>query len=350
MKLIVLTYSLTLLVLATSLSAFGAESCRDLMSSFFRHEEGKTISNKTAKMDITKFGLEENVINREKFERLYLQCLSPDKNQIKDLASKRYSKINLGMSVVTSVSGYTYTNWEKPKDMEWFGRLGYGLAFGAACGKIYGKLVKDDGSKFHHIIKDYIFGRVATVAYFGGFTVFFDANADLKAKVETLKKSPTFEADMKKLRAYIDDEKFNERYQKETIDYLSQLEEINLGIGIQEGVDFDHLKPSDLKDPDIQKVVMAAIVAQEYEQQKGILAVTGSKNNDYLLYDSIYSLAKIPKEIIVHKMIDQAVCLNSHNPARGITQAVGITALNQILFADYYGITYKVLKKELIGQ
>ena len=213
-----------------------------------------------------------------------------------------------------------------------------------------GKLIKDDGGRFAYLVKDYLFGRAATVAYFGGFLVLFNTDKADQVKLEKLKQSPTFKADVEKLKAYAQNESLIDRYQKELMAYLSQLEVIDLGIGVHEGVDFDHLKPSDLEDKDIQKVVLAAIMSQEYEQKKGPMSFTGSSTGDYFTFDSIYSIAKIPKDILVNKMIDQVMCLNANNPVRGMTQAIGIQTINQILFADYYGVTYRVSKKVLINQ
>lgn len=339
-----------LILLGLNSTLYAADNCRDLMRSFFNHQEGNVISNKTAKMDVEKFGLAENVVNRQKFERLYTQCLSPDKNKLKDLAEKRFSKINTGMGMATSIIGYTQRNWEQEKDFEWFARLGYGLALGTVASQLAQKIISNHGNRFAEVVKNYIFGRSLTLVYFAGASLLFESNKAQQEKLEELKSDPHFKEDIKKLKAYAEDESRLDRIKNEIISYLSQLEVINIGIGVHEGIDFDNLKPSDLEDKDIQEVIIAAILAQEYEQQKGALAITGSKQNDFLLFDSLYSIAKIPKDIIVDKIINQTMCLNSNNLTRAYTQAIGITAINQILFADYYGITYHVLQKELIDQ
>lgn len=289
-----------------------------------------------------------------KTEKLYNKCLSPDKNELKDLAASRFFKINMSMGLATSVIGYTQRNWEQEKDFEWFARLTYGATLSAVAGALAQKIITNNGNRFNYLLKDYIFGRTITVGYFAGLALLFDNSKEQKIKqkikLEQLKTSPNFKEDIKKLKTYAEDESRLARAKKEIIAYLSELEIINIGIGVHQGIDFDHLKPSDLEDKDIQEIVIAAILAQEYEQQKGALAITGSKQNDFLLYDSIYSVLKIPKEILVNKIISQSLCLNSNNPTRAYTQAIGITAINQILFADYYGITYQVLRKELIDQ
>src|SRR5205823_2648818 len=97
----------------------------------------------------------------------------------------------------------------------------------------------------------------------------------------------------------------------------------------------------DLEDKDIQKVVIAAIIAQEYEKQKAPLNITGNGMEDFFLFDSLYAIAKIPKDLAINKVVNQVMCLNANNVGRGLTQAIGISALNQILFADFYGITYQ---------
>jgi hypothetical protein len=37
-------------------------------------------------------------------------------------------------------------------------------------------------------------------------------------------------------------------------------------------------------------------------------------------------------------------------PAKGMALAIGTYSLSQILFADYYGVTYQVMEKKLINQ
>lgn len=335
------------LILILTMSNLKASECSELMKSFLENQDNAT-SKTEKKIDITKYGFEDTLVDQKKFERLYASCMSPDKNSVKNLASSKINKVFIGMSAATSIIGYTQTNWEKPKDMEWFGRLGYTLVFGAVSAKIYSKLIVDKGNKFHYLIKDYIYGRSAVVTWSVGNILLFSNDKENQKKLDKLKNSPTFEADMKALEKYVDNDSFYERYKNEVMAYLSLQEENSIGLGVQENVDFDHLTAEDLKNPEVQKVVIAALNAQEYELRKGPIS-TGSASGDALLFDSAYSIAKIPKDLLVERLTTQVMCLNMHNPKRGMTQAIAINTLNQILFADFYGITYRVAKKELIG-
>ena len=165
-----------------------------------------------------------------------------------------------------------------------------------------------------------------------------------------MKNSKTFKEDMQKLRTYVYRETFYERYKSEVMSYLSHLEVINTGLGTHQGINFDKLTPEDLEDEDVQQVVIAAIIAQEYENQNGLLNITQNNSTDFFLFDALYSIIKIPKDIAVGKVVNQVMCLNRGNPTRGLTQAVGLSTLNQIMFADFYGVTYRVAKKEFINQ
>ena len=335
-------------ILLTFSNLLSANECMDLMRSFLTEE--KVVAKNTEKMDITKYGLVDNTFGRKRFEHLYLQCMSPEKNDFKILAHQRFSRYQKMISIATTVVGFTQVNWEKPKDMQWFARLGYILTFGEILERIGGKLVKENGNRFAYIIKDYLFNRSAIASMINIGPLIFDLHQEDKKKVEELKKSPTFNEDIKKLKEYAFKDSLIERYQKELMAYLSHLEVINTGLGVHEGVDFDNLTPKDLEDKDIQKVVMAAIIAQEYEQNKGLLNVTDRSLSDFYLFDSLYSIAKIPKDLIVNKAVDKMMCLNHFNVNRGLTQAIGVSVLNQIVFADFYGVTYQVLKKKLINQ
>lgn len=336
--------------LILSVSSYATDDCMGLMHAFFNHDDGLAVSNQTSKMDITKYGLKENPTDRLKFETLYRQCTMNEKNDIKTLVDKRFMKIQYGMSAATTIVGYTQMNWDKEKNFEWFARLGFGVTFGTLANAIYFKIMTNNSNRFMSVIKDYAFSRVATLSFIGGSSVFFDPHKNETEKFNNLKNDPKFKEDIKKLKAYADQSNIYERYKKELIAYLSKQKVIDLGLGVHQGVDFDKLTPKDLEDKDIQDVVIAAILAQEYENYKAPLNVTGGYMEDLYLFDSVYSIIKIPKDIIVTNIMSRALCLNTNNPARGYTQAIGVMALNQIFFADFYGISYRVLRSELIDQ
>jgi hypothetical protein len=252
------------------------------------------------------------------------------------------------MSAATAVVGYSTANWQKEKNLDWYEHLGFNLAFGAIFGAFYYKLINDDGNKFKFIIQDYLFGRISIITYAGSSLALFSSEKQNGKKILKLQESPTFNEDIKALAKYANEETLFKRYKNEVIKYLKNSDEINLGIGVHLGVNFNHLTPDDLNDPDIQKVVIAAILSKEYNEQKGAISF-GDPNLDFLAFDSLYSLAKIPKDLWLLKYSIQLMCLNLNNPRRGIIQLIGIQTINQILFADYYGITYTVLKKDIVG-
>ncbi len=340
---------LAFIILITTTSTHSNE-CQELMRPFLLKDTKISTIKETSGMDITKYGLVDNIINRDKFERLYLQCMSTDKNQLQVLAHRRFSMANKVLSYGSSIIAYTQINWEKPKNLEWFERLGFGLAFRAVIGKLHSTLLNDSGNRFHFIIKDYIFGRGATISFLSGFGILFGDNKADQEKIQTLKASPTFKDDIKKLQEYANNDTLVLQYKKKLLAVLSQLDVINLGLGVHDGVDFNNLTPTDLEDEDIQNVVIAAILSQEYEQHKAPMKLTGDNTDDFFVFDSVYSIAKIPKDIVLNRLVDRVMCLNSHNVSRGLNQAIGLTVLNQILLADYYSVTYRILKKQMIDQ
>lgn len=335
-------------MLLTSLAQ--ASDCQNLMHTFFRQQKNNSLESKTAKIDITKYGLADTRVGRENFERLYLQCTTSNNKAITKPINQKFAALQFQLSMATTVVGYSTSNWQDPKDMQWFGKMFFGIAYGQVLGKVAGKLIVDNGNRFQYLVKDYLFTRAAVASYLVSSPLIFSNEKSEQQKIMTVKNSKNFKSDMLALKKYAENDDLLKRYQAEVMSYLSHLEFINLGLGIQQGVDFDKLTPADLKDKDIQKVVMAAIVAQEYENQKGPLNITKSNSGDFFLFDALYSIAKIPKDIAVTKVIDQVLCINALNPTRGLTQAIGISALNQIMFADFYGVTYRVAKKQFINQ
>ena len=168
-------------------------------------------------------------------------------------------------------------------------------------------------------------------------------------KVNEYVKGVEKQHDVEYIKRILTDDNWYENFKKKLFTTLGYLDEVSIGIGKKYGIDFDHLTKEQLQDEDIQKVVLAALVSQEMERRKHAIIKTGNSNYDSFIFDSFYSILKIPKDILVNKMTMQMVCLNMHNQSRGFTQAVGLNILNQVLFADYFGVTYRILKYEMVG-
>lgn len=340
---------LNFLILLTISTSSLSNECRSLFSKFNEIERIAKVREKTKKLDLKLYGIKNTPAGRREFERIYAECMTPNSTLLKDRADEKVNTVFSRISYATMIGGYTYSNWEKPKDIMWFFNLGFGMGFGAIASKIQSALIIDQGHRYHYLVKDYLFGRGTDLTYMG-ITFFFPDKEknEVQIKLDELKHSPQFQADMIELKKYIDNPNHIERFKKEIFNALSHMEFINLGLGRHGDIDFNHLTPKDLEDKSVQKVVLAAIVAEEYERKNALLQ-TGSLTTDSFIFDSFYAALKVPKDIYLQKISTQVMCLNMFNPSRGVKQVIAINVVNQILFADYFGVVYKILKSEING-
>ncbi len=337
------------LVFITLFSSIYANECRQLFVKFNSIQKSAEIKEATSKMDLKLYGIKNTPQGRREFEKIYAECMSPNSTLLKDRADEKVNTVFSRISYATMIGGYTYSNWEKPKDLMWFFNLGFGMGFSAVASKIQAALVLDHGHRYHYLVKDYLFGRGTDLTYMG-ITFFFPnkEKSEIQMKLDELKKSDQFTEDMIELKKYIDNPNHIERVKKELFNALSHMDYIDLGLGKHGDIDFNHLTPKDLEDKSVQKVVLAAIIAEEYERKKALLQ-TGSITTDSFIFDSFYAALKVPKDIYLQKISTQVMCLNMFNPSRGVKQVIAINVVNQVLFADYFGVAYKILKNEING-
>lgn len=342
-----------LLVIFTLLSSnvFAAKSsCREAMGAFFKYDaQMSTLKKQASSYNIELYGLKDTPENRLKFEKIYVRCMSPGPKEVEDVMSKKLNNTFNAISVGTMVTGYAYSNWDKPKDAEWFLNLGIGLAFGAVAGSLQDKLLKDTKNKYYNLIQDYLYGRGTDVVYMGVQSGIDQFTSIEKEKFKAYLNKLENQEDVERIRKMLENDYWYDNLRKKIFTALGYLDEVNIGAGKKYGIDFDHLTKEQLQDEDVQKVVLAALVSQEMERRKHAIIKTGNSNYDSFIFDSFYSILKIPKDILVNKMTMQMICLNMHNQSRGFTQAVGLNILNQVLFADYFGVTYRILKYEMVG-
>ncbi len=346
--------ALTLLIIFTFESALAGQksSCNQLMENFFQRDKlVSRLKKDAANYNIELYGLKNTPHDKAKFESIYVRCMSPGAKEIDDVASKKLNNTFHAMSIGTMIVGYSYSNWDKPKDVEWFFKMGLGLGFGAAAGFLQNKLIKDTGNKYYNLILEYLYGRGSDVAFMGvdkaieKLTTDDEKELELQLKIKNIKTND----DYLRFKKTFHSESWYENFRHKLVTSFGYLDSVSIGAGVYKGVDFNNLTPEQLQNEDIQKVVIAALIAEEKNRRKMAVINTGKTELDSFIFDSVYAAFKIPKDIIVNRITTQIICLNMHNQRRGFTQAVGLNVLNQVLFADYFGVTYKIIKYELLG-
>ncbi len=346
---------LILSLISQQSSAESFEKCQSIMSHLFKKERQlQSLKQQASKKDLKIYGLKNTPADKAKFEKLFIKCNEPGIKEFDQTTSRQINYTFNAISVGTMVGGYTYSNWDKPKDVEWFFRLGLGIGFGAVSGHIQTKLIKETGDKYKDLVFSFLYGRSADAVF---MKIDEKLISSLIEKEEDLFKIKLAGSDKKSLEAYtrykelLNDKDYYEKFRANILASFSYVDIVNLGIGKVGDKDFNHLTVDDLKDKDVQDVVIASLIAEAKKKmaKENALIHTGNNELDIFIFDSLYNAFKIPKDIIVNHYTSKIICMNMYNPKRGFTFAVGLNVLNQILFADYFGATYRLLKYEMIG-
>ena len=280
----------------------------------------------------------------EQYERLAYGCRSTKWTPERKAAAQSFKKFTIGIGMASSIGAYTYQNWDREFDGVWIGRLGYELTVGALVGMIATKIVSNpENTPVMLALKKYFFSRgtglIDMVAYGAPFGI---SDEEAKARLENIMKDPNRKAEIKKLRKYMDEknlyQKFKEKFVENVKKYKENGEPLKGDGKILEpisgkSVDWDSLSTEDLEDEGIQNLLLTSIVQQMYDEQKGDLIATGNAGSDRYAFHATYGLIMMPK---VSLYIYNTLCMAALNPKAAMIKAIGLFALNRIVFDQIY--------------
>lgn len=281
---------------------------------------------------------------KDGYEKLAFGCRASKSTPEKKRASQLFKKFVLGIGVTSSIAGYTYANYDKEFDAKWFGRLGYELTIGMVSNYLSAKILTNPNNTIIRMgLQRYLLARSFGVVDMTLYSSFFSGNKDeARARLEELKKDPKFQEEMKKLSTFLEEEGTLVKYKRMIIENIKALlrhqelapestGELHYG-----DFDFSGLKPEDLDDPEIQNIVIAAILAQEYEENRGKIISTGDVGADRFAFHAAYGLVMMPKDIYTSLYIYRVLCMGQMNPRAALMKAVGLYTLNRVVFDQLY--------------
>ena len=299
--------------------------------------QGKKAFNETDHDSITDLARRQS----HRVEDVLLSCRSRNMNASHQRSIGLFKKFSMGMASVSVVTGFANANWHLPKDVEWFGRLGYELVYVLMYTKVLVSVVKNPSNSLLKRYGQFNVGAslvegVDTYIYSQFFNIDED---DARDALNRIKNAPEKQQALQELSQYLDDSGFVEQFKKSLAANMKGL------LGILEE-DLKHIREKDLDDPKVQDKLLEALMAQYYDSSKGYFSL-GSKGADRLAYNRTWSaMVSIPRDIALALPLYYSLCLTSIWPVGGVAVAAGIQTLNQLLANGAY---YQV-RKDLINQ
>ena len=282
-----------------------------------------------------------------RIQDVLLSCASRNMNASHQRAIKVFGGVTTGLVGASTVTGFTAANWQKPKDMEWFGKLGYELVYAMMYNKIMVKVMKNPTSNFWKrqaqfgLSMSSVDGVDSTI-----YSQFFSIDeGDARDALNRIKNNPEKKRALEELSQYLDDTGFVDRFKEALVGNMRNLfktsQASNLASGEvieEEGLpeELRNLKEKDLDDPKVQDKLLEAVMAQYYDKEKGFMNF-GSKGLERFTFSRSWSTAiGIPKNVAVAVPIYFSLCVTSIWPVGGLLAAAGLQALNQLSSADWY--------------
>lgn len=305
----------------------------------------KSINKKVAKENPGRTSAELDKIAQKEikkymkgYEKLSYGCRSTKMTPERKMAAATFKKFTIGIGIASTVAGYSYNNRDKPKDGQWFGKLGYELTWGVITGYLASKIISNpENGPVNIALKKYFLARGNGLIDMGLYGWMFGAsNEDAEQRLADLKNSPEKRKQLLELKKYLEDKKVFAKVKDSIIENVKKL-----GLPIKppveiHDIDWENLSDEDLEREDVQDVVMAAILSQIYDENKGKVFNTGHIGADRYSFHASYGLIMMPKDTFISLYIYNVLCMGQMNPRQALFKALGIYTLNRVVFDQMY--------------
>jgi hypothetical protein len=283
----------------------------------------KTISKKVKAKKLT------SADELERFHELYYGCRSFHPNEVNKAATKKFKKFNVGLSLGTLGFSYSYYNMDKEMNAEWFEKLGYDIAVSLLF-SYYGNKAqtKVTDTQLTKTLKNYLFGRFLSLTDVLIYDPLFNNERDLAEKrIEAMKKSPIDQQEIKSLLESYEERGLYRKFKNEIVSQFKKLP-FNANLGVsgnsidENNIDWNNIQKSDLDRPVVQEVLVAAAMAQVYEQAHGEWIETSDVGLDRYTFNTLFYGAQMPRSFIQSYITYQMLCMGQDNTKVSFTKAV----------------------------
>ncbi len=274
----------------------------------------------------------EAKVQRQIYQRLYYGCKSKSSSKMSFsdrelLSSKRrlFQKFATLSTIPMGITGFAIADWDKPKDLEWFSRVGYEIGMGMLLNSIAANFSSNiDSSFLKKIFQSYVFEAstdVADSSIYG--SLFGISNKEVEEKFQEIFNDPDFTARLKQLEQYIEKEGWLGEFKHAMSEYFN-LQENN------QPLELDKLTLEDLETEEARDFILELIARELYYEEAGELIVSGNTTLDRYTYYRMYDLIQIPRGILIATTIFRVLC-TSASPAKGMALSMGILLANRLI-------------------
>ncbi len=285
-----------------------------------------------------------------RFTELYYGCHALRPNEVNKSAAKDFKRFNFALSLGTLGASYAFYNMDKDINAEWFSKLGYEVGVTVLFTYVGGNIqTKATDTQIVKSLKSYFMGRIMGTTDILVYDPLFNDErnkADEKIlQIQKIKESdPEFQKQIKSLEASYKERGIYRQLKDQLVSTLKKLPEgLSLGVSGKSiddnGINWNNLTHKDMDRPEVQEVLVAAAMAQIYQENKGEWIETSNAGVDRYVFNSIFYGMQIPKSIIQNFITYQILCMGQDNPKMSFGKAVlfNVTAnfiVNQVLYGQ----------------
>ncbi len=302
------------------------------------------------KIDTKKF---KTITDRNHYSELYHSCRALTPNSKNANAASSYKNFSMVLGLGTLASGYALYNMDREKDLEWFMRLGYDVAYTVIDSMVGARIqIAHGDSQIVKTFKNYFFGRAMGATDVVVFDPLFSnerekANGRI-SRLKEIKEQGELQIEVDELLKTLQSQSLYRKYKQDLILKLkAALKESKsfLSLGVDERitsipgtVDWNRIMLADLDRPEVQEVLVLAAMNEIYQQNAGDYIVTGDTGIDRYTFNSMFSLiVRVPKNFVQAFWTFNILCMGQDRPHVAFTKAVlmNVTAnfaFNQLFY------------------
>lgn len=283
---------------------------------------------------------------KQRYEELYHGCRALSPNNVNRNAAKDFKKFNLSLNLGTLAASYAFYNMDKEINGEWFAKLGYDIGVTVMYSYVGSKIqTKATDTQIAKSLKSYFSGRIMSFTDILIYDPLFNnEHQRARQRVEELKNNPDYKKEVEKLLIEYENKNLYKKYKDELIIGLKKLPSgISMGVkgnSVDENkVDWNNLTHADLDRPEVQDVLVAAAMAQVYQENKGEWIEAGDAGLDRYVFNTVFFGTQIPRSLLQNYVTYRILCMGQDNSKLSFTKAVLFNVTmsffsNQLLF--YY--------------
>lgn len=290
------------------------------VKAFLKNEEKINIKMKAKNLG--------TIADQDRYHQLFYGCKSFSPNEFNQIATQKFKKFSLSLSLGTLAANYSYYNMDKEINAEWFEKLGYDLAATVLFSYINGKSqAKVQDTQIVKSLKNYLIGRVVGFTDILIYDPLFNNEGPMAiSRIEKLKEDTQFKQKIDDLLISYQERGIYRKLKDEIINKIKKLP-YNIGLGLkgnsidENNVDWNDIKKEDLDRLDVQEVLVAAAMAQVYQETHGEWIDTSDSGLDHYVFNGIFYGIQLPRSAFQTFLTYQMLCMGQDNAQLSFTKA-----------------------------